>query len=42
MVEDSPVSFSPFSLTNCTLFLHFSFNNFVVVAFPDLAKYLEA
>ena len=41
MIEEAPISFSPFSLTNCTLLSHFSFNNFVVVAFPDLAGDLD-
>ena len=36
-VEDPPIPFSPFSLANCTMLNHFSFNDFVAVAFPDLA-----
>ena len=41
MVEDSPISFSPSSSANCSLFSHFSFNDFITVAFPDLAEDLE-
>ena len=41
-VEGTPTSFSPFSLVNCTLLSHFSFNDFVTVAFPDLAGDLDA
>ena len=41
MVEGVPTSFSPFSPVNCTLISHFSFNDFIVVAFPDLAKDLD-
>ena len=37
MVERPPVPFSPFSLTDCTLLNHFSFEDFVAVAFPDIA-----
>ena len=40
-VEEPPTSFSPFSSTNCTLFSHFSFNDFIAVAFPDLAGDLD-
>ena len=36
-IEGPPIPFSPFSLTNCTLLNHFSFDNFVAVAFPDIA-----
>ena len=36
-VEDPPILFSPFSLANCTMLNHFSFNDFVAVAFLDLA-----
>ena len=42
MVERDPISFSPFPLVNCTLVSHFSFNDFVAVAFPDLAGDLDA
>ena len=38
MVEEAPTSFSPFSLTDCMLLSHFYFNDFVAVAFPDLAR----
>ena len=41
MVEEPPMSFSPFSLMDCTLLSHFSFNDFVAVAFPDLARDLD-
>ena len=41
MVEEAPTSFSPFSLVDCTLLSHFSFNDFVVVAFLDLARDLD-
>ena len=40
-VEEAPISFSPFSLTDCMLLSHFSFNDFVAIAFPDLAKNLD-
>ena len=40
-VEGPPVSFSPFTLVDCMALAHFSFNDFVAVAFPDLAKDLE-
>ena len=41
MVEGPPISFSPFILADCTLFSHFSFNDFITTAFPDLAKDLD-
>ena len=40
-VEEAPNSFSPFSLVDCTLLSHFSFNDFITVAFPDLARDLD-
>ena len=40
-VEEAPISFSPFSLADCSLFSHFSFNDFIATAFPDLAGDLE-
>ena len=40
-IEGAPTSFSPFSLVNCTLLSHFSFNDFVAVVFPDLAGDLD-
>ena len=40
-VEEAPNSFSPFSLADCTLLSHFSFNDFIAIVFPDLAKDLE-
>ena len=41
MVEDPPIPFSPFSLADCTMLNHFSFNDFIAVAFPDLARDLN-
>ena len=41
-VEETPTSFSPFSLVNCMLLSHFSFNDFIAVAFPDLTGDLDA
>ena len=40
-VEGAPISFSPFSSVDCTLLSHFSFNDFVTVAFLDLARDLD-
>ena len=40
-IEDPPMTFSPFSSVDCTLLSHFSFNDFVAVAFPDLAGDLD-
>ena len=33
MVENPPIPFSPFSLTDCTMLSHFSFDDFVAIAF---------
>ena len=41
MVEEAPTSFSLFSSVDCTLLFRFSFNDFVAVAFPDLARDLD-
>ena len=41
MIEEAPTSFSPFSPVDCTLLSHFSFNDFVAVAFPDLVRDLD-
>ena len=41
-VEETHTSFSLFSLVNCTLLSHFSFNDFIAIAFPDLAGDLDA
>ena len=41
MVEEPPISFSPFPLTDCTLYSHFSFDDFIMVAFPDLTRDLD-
>ena len=40
-VEDPPISFSPFSLVDCTILNHFSFNDFIAIAFSDLAGDLD-
>ena len=42
MVEEPPTSFLLFSLVNCTLLSHFSFSDFITVAFPDLARDLDS
>ena len=41
IVEEVPTSFSPFSLVNCTLISHFSFDDFIALAFLDLAGDLD-
>ena len=41
MVEDVPIPFSPFSLTDCTMLNHFSFEDFVAIAFLDIARDLD-
>ena len=41
MVEGPPIPFSPFSVADCTMLSHFSFNDFIAVAFPDLAGDLD-
>ena len=41
MVMEAPTSFSLFSLTDCTLYSHFSFDDFIMVAFPDLTRDLD-
>ena len=40
-VEEAPASFSPFSSVDCKLLSHFSFNDFITVAFLDLARDLD-
>ena len=40
-VEEPPIPFSPFSLVDCTMLNHFSFNDFVAIAFPDIARDLD-
>ena len=40
-VEGPLISFSPFSLIDCTLLNHFSFNDFIAIAFPDIAGDLD-
>ena len=41
MVGDPPISFSPFTLADCMLFFHFSFNTFIATTFLDLAEDLD-
>ena len=41
MVDDPPISFSPFSLADCTMLSHFLFNDFIAIAFLDLARDLD-
>ena len=41
MIEEAPISFSPFSPVNCILLSHFSFNDFIVIVFLDLAEDLD-
>ena len=41
-VEEPPIPFSPFSLADCTMLNHFSFNDFIAIAFPDIARDLDA
>ena len=40
-VEETPISFSPFPSTDCTLYSHFSFDDFIMIAFPDLTRDLD-
>ena len=40
-VVDPPVPFSPFSLTDYTMLSHFSFDDFVAMAFSDIAGDLD-
>ena len=40
-VEEPPIPFSPFSLTDCTMLSHFPFNDFVAIAFLDIAGDLD-
>ena len=40
-IEDLPTLFSPFSTVDCTLLDHFSFNDFIAIAFLDLAGDLD-
>ena len=40
-IEDPPVPFSPFSSADCTMLDHFSFNDFIAIAFPDIAGDLD-
>ena len=40
-VEEPPIPFSPFSSADCTMLNHFSFHDFIAVAFPDIARDLD-
>ena len=40
-IEEPPIPFSPFSLADCTMLNHFSFNDFIAIAFPDIARDLD-
>ena len=40
-IEDAPIPFSPFLAVNCTMLNHFSFEDFIAIAFPDLAGDLD-
>ena len=40
-VKEPPIPFSPFSLADCTMLNHFSFNDFIAIAFPDIAGDLD-
>ena len=40
-VVEAPISFSLFPSTDCMLYSHFSFNDLVMVAFPDLTRDLD-
>ena len=41
MAMEAPTPFSLFSPTNCTLYSHFSFDDFVMIAFLDLTGDLD-
>ena len=40
-VVETPTSFSPFSPADCMLYSHFSFEDFVMIAFPGLTRDLD-
>ena len=40
-IEEPPIPFSPFSSADCTLLNHFSFNDFIAIAFPDIVGDLD-
>ena len=40
-IEEPPISFSLFTLADCMALSHFSFNDFIAIAFLDLAEDLE-
>ena len=42
VVIEAPTSFSLLSLTNCMLYSHLSFDDFVMIAFLDLTRDLDA
>ena len=40
-VMETPTQLSPFSPNNCVLYSHFSFDDFIMVAFLDLTRDLD-
>ena len=40
-IEEPPIPFSPFSSADCTMLNHFSFNDFIAIAFLDIAGDLD-
>ena len=40
-VEEAPISLSLFPPIDCTLYSHFPFDDFVMIAFPDLTRDLD-
>ena len=40
-VVEAPTSFSPFPSTDCMLYSHFSFDDFIMIAFLDLTRDLD-
>ena len=40
-VVETPTSCSLFPSTDCMLYSHFSFDDFVMIAFPDLTRDLD-
>ena len=40
-IEDPLAPFSPFSFADCTMLDHFSLNDFIAIAFPDIARDLD-
>ena len=41
IVIETPTPFSPFPLTDCMLYSHFSFDDFIRIAFPNLTRDLD-